>query len=95
MSGNRSFEQGLPGVPGLKRAGHRFAAGVALGPSGQPGRLDLTIATPGEGRQGTLWLLRDVTVTLGAASTRRLALASVDGQGGAHAAIALGGAAGG
>jgi len=95
VSGNRAFEQDLPGVPGDKRTGNRFAAALALAPGAGSGRLDLTVAAPGYGRDGTLWILREVTGTLGAASTERLALGALEGGAQAESTIALGGAPGG
>jgi hypothetical protein len=90
VSGNRVFEQSQAVVPGKKRAGHRFGAALMLTP-GATG-VDLTIATPGEGREGTLWMLRGFTPTFAAASTHRVALTSVAGAGGPVAAVALAGA---
>jgi hypothetical protein len=81
ISGNRFFDQKRAVVPGKKRAGHRFAEALWLAPGVGTEQVDLIVAAPGEGHDGTLWMIRGFTTTFGASSIRRLGLAGVPGGG--------------
>jgi hypothetical protein len=80
QSGNRAFEQDTPGMPGDKRAGSRLGAAIAVAPRSDGRGPDVTLAAPGAGRAGTLWILEDVSATLAAAQTHRIALGPLGGS---------------
>jgi hypothetical protein len=79
-TGNRGFEQGDPGMPGVKRRGNAFGAGLAFARGAASGT-DLLVAAPGAGVSGTVWVLASITPSLGAARTRSISLGRVAGRG--------------
>ncbi|MGI3779698.1 MAG: FG-GAP-like repeat-containing protein [Janthinobacterium lividum] len=56
-SGNRSYDQNTPGVPGTAEKNDRFGTAVALSDHDGDGHLDLTVGAPGENGSGAITTL--------------------------------------